>query len=398
MSSILMTEDVKQKWEPVLEHESFNKIDSQYRKYVTTVLLENQSKFLAEASAPNTSMGNGNMATWDPVLISMVRRTTPNLLAFDVAGVQPMNMPTGLIFAMRARYDNNSGTEAFYNEANTRHTGAPSTYSMADTSGFTQAALATGLAVSASGGYTLTVADDASLVAGNTLVSGSLVASITDVGALVAGERVVTVNRPVTGAGSTASIWDTDYILGVGMSTSELEKLGSTGNLGIDWAKMSFSIEKFSVEAKGRAIKADYSTELATDLKNVHGLNAESELANILSTEMQAEQNREMIRRINYSAKLANGGNAINVASNTADGRWFIERVKAVLLYMDFQANQIAKETRRGKATFALMSSNVAAMLSVAGVLDHAPAMQTQLNVDDTGNLFAGVLMGKYKV
>lgn len=377
MTQPILTEEIKATWKPVLEAESLPKIDSKYKAYVTTVLLENQRKSLAESNgniAPvnQTVSQGGNIATWDPVLISMVRRSVPNLLAFDVAGVQPMNAPTGQVFALRTRYeDANSplsigeGDEALYLEANPEYSGNAAGTAI-DNSGFSAANIAAIVAD----------ADPSSPSTAN--------------------------------LGGTA---DTTYTTGKGMSTADLEALGDT----IAWKKMGFTIDKLVVAAEGRGLRADYTHELAQDLKAVHGLDAEAELANILTTEIQAEMNREMIRRINFCARFGgpdnrsvqapSSGNAAKAyvdlsASGTigSQGRWFIERFKALLVQIEFEANKIAKDTRRGKANFIITSSNVASALSMAGILDHAPAMSTNLNVDDTGNLFAGTLMGKYKV
>lgn len=378
MTQQILTEEIKATWKPVLEAESLPKIDSKYKTYVTTVLLENQRKSLAESNANVAPVNQvvtqgGNIATWDPVLISMVRRSVPNLLAFDVAGVQPMNAPTGQVFALRARYeDSNSplalgeGDEALYLEANPEYSGNAAT-TLIDNSGFSAANLS----------------------------------------ALSTAANAANGSSGVDFGGTS----DASYTHGKGMSTADLESLGDT----IAWKKMGFTIDKLVVAAEGRGLRADYTHELAQDLKAVHGLDAEAELANILTTEIQAEMNREMIRRINFSARFGgplnrgvqapSAGTAANAYVDLssggvvgASGRWFLERFKALLVQIEFEANKIAKDTRRGKANFIITSSNVASALSMAGILDHAPAMSTNLNVDDTGNLFAGTLMGKYKV
>jgi len=343
-------ENVMQKWAPILEHKDVPAIGDNYRKSVTAILLENQEKamsqeraqygFLNETAANATTGGTGNMANWDPVLISLVRRSMPNLMAYDVAGVQPMNGPTGLVFAMKSKYSTQGGAEALFNEANTGFSGAGT-----------------------QGG------DSSSAV----------------------------------GTGGTDANTDTvedSFGVGTGMTTAAAEALENTGG---SMGQMAFSIEKTSVTAKSRALKAEYTMELAQDLKAIHGLDAESELANILSAEILAEINREVIRTINVKAKL--GAQQSNVAAagtfnvNTdSDGRWSVEKFKGLLVQIDREANVIAKETRRGKGNFIICSSDVASALSASGMLDYTPALATNLAVDDTGNTFAGVLNGRIKV
>ena len=315
-----------EKWSPVLNEESAGVIKDHHRKAVTAAILENQERalieekaahqgFLTETAANNT----GSQATWDPVLISLVRRAMPNLMAYDVAGVQPMSGPTGLIFAMKSRYDGGdvSNDEALFQEANSAFSG----------------------------------------------------------------------------------VADSDTV-GAGMSTAAAEALGNTGNA---FAEMGFTIEKATVTAKSRALKAEYSLELAQDLKAIHGLDAETELANILSTEILAEINREVIHTINSQAKL--GAQSSNIAvpgvfdlSSDADGRWSAEKFKGLVIQLDREANVIAKETRRGKGNVVICSSDVATALAASGMLDYTPAMSTSLQVDDTGNTFAGTLNGRTKV
>jgi hypothetical protein len=341
-------EDAIRKWSPILEHADIPAIGDNYKKHVTAVLLENQEKalreernamgFMTETAANSTGAG---VANWDPVLISLVRRSMPNLMAYDVAGVQPMTGPTGLIFAMKSRYTSKAGAEALQGEANTGFSGT-----------------------GANGG-------DSSSVAGT------------------------------TGTDTTpADTVEDSFDFGTGLALADGEALGNTGSA---LAQMAFSIDKTSVTAKTRALKAEYTMELAQDLKAIHGLDAESELANILSSEILAEINREVIRTINVKAKL--GAQTSNVAAagtfdvNTdSDGRWSVEKFKGLMVQIDREANAIAKDTRRGKGNFIICSSDVASALTAAGMLDYAPALATNLNVDDTGSTFAGVLNGRTKV
>jgi len=334
---MFQTEHLQEKWQPVLEHNDLPEISDSYRKAVTTVILENQEKalkedkgFLGEA-APTNATG-GNVDNWDPILISLVRRAMPNLIAYDVAGVQPMTGPTGLIFAMRSRYTNQTGTENQYAEADSDFSGAG-----------TQAGT----------------------------------------------------NPAVLNDGSPGS-----YTSGTGMTRGAAEALGDSASN--SFAEMSFSIEKNSVEAKSRALKAEYTMELAQDLKAIHGLDAETELANILSSEILNEINRELIRTIYVTAKpgaqvdTANSGIFdMDVDSN---GRWSVEKFKGLMFQLERDANAIAQETRRGKGNVIICSSDVASALQMAGVLDYTPALNNNLNVDDAGNTFAGVLNGRFKV
>ncbi len=368
-------EHLQEKWKPLLEAEGLDSIKDNHRKAVTAVLLENQERFLSEESqflseGPTMSVGNGGytgsatatgpVAGFDPVLISLIRRSMPNLVAYDLAGVQPMNAPTGLIFAMRSRYvdgtnaDRRLGTEALFNEPDSAFSGQSSSFS--NTNGF----------VSASTGL------------GTTAQSG------TNPGAL----------NPSTNATQVS------YDVGQGMRTDDAENLGSTA--AEQFNEMAFSIEKVTVTAKSRALKAEYSLELAQDLKAIHGLNAEAELANILSTEILAEINREVIRTI---YKTAETGAQVNVASAgtfnldvDSNGRWSVEKFKGLLFQIERDANAIAQRTRRGKGNIILCSADVASALTMAGVLDYTPALNANLNVDDTGNTFAGVINGKYRV
>jgi hypothetical protein len=372
---MFQSEHLQEKWAPLLNYEGLDPIKDSHRKAVTAVLLENQEKFLREQSAfgssgsfltesPTNSAGTGGYgadsaaggptAGFDPVLISLIRRSMPNLVAYDLAGVQPMSGPTGLIFAMRSRYTNQSGTEAFYNEVDTTFSGQDAGFD--ESAGFTNAV--SGM--------------------GTTSQTGS--------------------NPSVLNPVSTAS--SLGYNVGQGMATGDAENLDGTA--GDAFNQMAFSIEKVTVTAKSRALKAEYSLELAQDLKAIHGLNAEAELANILSTEILAEINREVIRTI---YKVAEQGAVQNVATagvfdldTDSNGRWSVEKFKGLLFQIERDANAIAQRTRRGKGNTIICSADVASALTMAGVLDYTPALNANLNVDDTGNTFAGVLQGKYKV
>jgi len=368
-------EHLQEKWGPILDYDGLDPIKDAHRRSVTAILLENQEKelreeasFLSEQPTVNTNSGAnagfsagataaGPVAGFDPVLISLIRRSMPNLVAYDLAGVQPMNGPTGLIFAMRSRFTNQSGTEALFNEADSAFSGQNEGFDL--TSGFT----ATG-------------ASNVGL--GTTAQSGT---------------------NPGLLASSASQANATDYNVGQGMRTDDAEDLGTSGD---NFNEMAFSIEKVTVTAKSRALKAEYSLELAQDLKAIHGLNAEAELANILSTEILAEINREVIRTIYNVAKP---GAQANVATGgtfdldtDSNGRWSVEKFKGLIFQMERDANAIAQETRRGKGNMILCSADVASALTMAGVLDYTPALNANLNVDDTGNTFAGVLQGKYRV
>ena len=376
---MFQSEALQEKWAPLLNHEGCDEIQDSHRRAVTAVLLENQEKFLREQAAFSggqsfltetpTNAANaagagggfggdaasgGPVAGFDPVLISLIRRAMPNLVAYDLAGVQPMSGPTGLIFAMRSRYQNQSGTEALFDEADTAFAGQDDGLNL--TAGMT----------------------DASVGMGTTSQSGS------NPGLL----------------NPTATATETDYNVGQGMKTGDSENLGNgSGN---QFNEMAFSIEKVLVEAKSRALKAEYSLELAQDLKAIHGLNAEAELANILSTEILAEINREVIRTI---YKTARQGAAANTATAgvfdldiDSNGRWSVEKFKGLLFQIERDANAIAQRTRRGKGNVIMCSADVASALAMAGVLDYTPALNANLNVDDTGNTFAGTLLGKFRV
>ena len=357
------SEQLQEKWAPVLEHEGLDKIQDSHKKAVTAVLLENQEKFQKEQNSfsesgllteqPTNSTGSG-VANFDPVLISLIRRAMPNLIAYDLAGVQPMSGPTGLIFAMRSRYKDQSGTEAFYNEADSAFSGQPA------------------------GSNVETGFVDGTVGLGTTSQSGS------NPGAL----------NPSTATTQKA------YDVGQGMTTAQAEKLDGTGADAFN--EMAFSIEKVTVTAKSRALKAEYSLELAQDLKAIHGLNAEAELANILSTEILAEINREVIRTIYKTAEQGAVQNVANAGTFDLDidsnGRWSVEKFKGLLFQIERDANAIAQRTRRGKGNIILCSADVASALTMAGVLDYTPALNANLNVDDTGNTFAGTINGKYRV
>jgi len=342
-------QNLVEKWGPILEHESFSTIADQHKKAVTATILENTEKallesgdrqlamssLLMESPANDASTGGfgagstaaGPTAGYDPILISLVRRAMPNLMAYDIAGVQPMTGPTGLIFAMRSRKTSQAGAEVFYNEADTT-------------------------------------------LAGTGAQTGS------------------------TGGVSNTTLFTT----GTGMDTGTAEDLGD----GTTMAEMAFSIEKVAVTAKSRALKAEYTTELAQDLKAVHGLDAETELANILQSEILVEINRELVRTIYQTAKQgATGTSSAGIFDLDVDanGRWSVEKFKGLMFQVEQEANAIAKGTRRGKGNIVICSSDVASALQMAGVLDYAPALNSNsLSVDDTGNTFAGVLNGRYKV
>ena len=354
-----------EKWSPVLNEESAGTIADAHKRSVTAAVLENTEKALQEQGLMETAAnaagngvstvdgGTGAASNWNPILISLVRRAMPNLMAYDICGVQPMSGPTGLIFAMKSRYKTTKAgatvnDEALFNEALVNYSGDSSA-----TSGGSEGP--SGLA-----GISDTDADSSIVDSGSSYV-------------------------PVTGDAYT---------------TAEAEALGNTGE---SFAEMGFTIEKATVTAKSRALKAEYTLELAQDLKAIHGLDAETELANILSTEILAEINREVVRTINAQAKI--GARQANVTtkgifdlSSDADGRWSAEKFKGLGVQLDREANTIAKETRRGKGNMVICSSDVATALAASGMLDYAPALSTNLNVDDTGNTFAGVLNGRIRV
>jgi len=367
------TEALQEKWAPILDYQGMDPIKDSHRRAVTAVLLENQEQtlreereFLSEGPTVTTNSSTGTpgfsagastpVAGFDPVLISLIRRAMPNLVAYDLAGVQPMSGPTGLIFAMRSRYNTQSGAEALFGEADTAFSGQSANFD--NTDGFT----------------------DGSVGMGTTSQRGS-------------NPGLLDPTYPQTGDALT-------YNVGQGMRTDNAENLGD-GTEG-HFNEMAFSIEKVTVTAKSRALKAEYSLELAQDLKAIHGLNAEAELANILSTEILAEINREVIRTI-YN--VAESGAQANVATQgtfdldvDSNGRWSVEKFKGLIFQIERDANAIAQRTRRGKGNMILCSADVASALTMAGVLDYTPALNANLNVDDTGNTFAGVLAGKFRV
>ena len=371
--------NLQEKWAPILNFDGVEPIKDSHRRQVTATLLENTEKDLREQSAfargmlfesPTTfanapgagggfsgsAAGAGPVAGFDPIMISMIRRSMPNLIAYDVCGVQAMNGPTGLIFAMRSRYNNQTGRETFFDEVDSSFSGQDSGFNL--TGGFTDANVGMG------------TTNGANLGSNPGLLN------------------------PVGTASSLG------YQVGQAMKTGDAEQLGyATGD---QFNEMSFSIERVPVEAKSRALRAEYSMELAQDLKAIHGLGAEAELANILSSEILAEINREVIRTV---YKVAEQGAAVNVATPgvfdldvDSNGRWSVEKFKGLLFQIERDANAIAQRTRRGKGNIIVCSADVASALTMAGVLDYTPALNANLTVDDTGNLFAGTLMGKFRV
>ena len=334
-----LSEETLKKWSPVLDHPELEEIKDPYKKAVTAMVLENQqqamdSERMALTETAPTNVTGSAVSNFDPILISLVRRALPNLIAYDVAGVQPMTGPTGLIFALRSRYANQSGSEAFYNEANTVFAG---------------------------------------------IVGGSTAADIS------------------TNPAANTDVNYTGFNTGKGMSTATGEAL-DTGT----FPRMALSIDKVTVTANTRALKAEYSLELAQDLKAIHGLDAETELSNILSTEILAEINREVIRTIYTVAKPGAQWGTVTPGvfdlDTDSNGRWSVERFKGLIYHIEREANAIAKETRRGKGNILIVSSDVASALAMAGVLQYTPALSADLSVDDTGNTFCGLLHGRIKV
>ena len=346
---MFQTEYLQEKWQPVLQHPDLPEITDSYKRAVTTVILENQEKalredraFLTEA-APANSTG-ASVDNWDPILISLVRRSMPNLIAYDICGVQPMTGPTGLIFAMRSRFTSQAGAEALADEA---------------------------------------MPDISNQNAAGTIGGG-------DIGATETNPAVLN-DSPSAGT----------YTSATGQTTAQGEALGDNSSTNV-FAEMAFSIEKHTVTAVTRALKAEYSMELAQDLKAIHGLDAETELANILSAEILAEINREVVRNIYVTAVK---GAAVNTTSagifdldTDSNGRWSVEKFKGLLFQIERDANAVGQETRRGKGNMILCSADVASALQMSGVLDYTPALSTNINVDDTTTTFAGVLNGRYKV
>tara|TARA_B100001750_G_scaffold245333_1_gene264723 strand:- start:1955 stop:3274 length:1320 start_codon:yes stop_codon:yes gene_type:complete len=338
---MFQAEHLQEKWQPVLQHPDLPEIKDSYRRAVTTVILENQEKamredaaFLSEA-APTNATGSA-IANWDPILISLVRRAMPSLIAYDICGVQPMTGPTGLIFAMKARYQSQSGTEALFNEA------------------------------------------DSFFSSGNN-------------SATFPGQSGQSVLKALSAA---------TFTTGTGMTTAAAEALGDSAT--DRFAEMAFSIEKATVTAKSRALKAEYTMELAQDLKAIHGLDAETELANILSAEILAEINREVVRTIYMNSKQGAQANTTSPGifdlDTDSNGRWSVERFKGMMFAIERDANVIARDTRRGKGNIILCSADVASALTMAGLLDYGSNLSDNLNVDSTGNTFAGTLNGRFKV
>lgn len=332
-------QELVNKWKPVLEADGAAPIKDRYRLETTAQLLENQevanreerqALFESPTNAAGAMPDTGGVAKFDPVLISLVRRAMPAMVAYDMCGVQPMTQPTGLIFAMKSKYASQGGTEALFNEANSGFSG----------DGTTQ--------------------------------SANL------------GDGVTTITK------------------GTGATTTQAEAMTGSGTSPTNFGEMAFTIEKTSVTAVSRALKAEYSVELAQDLKAVHGLDAEAELSNILSQEILNEINREVIRTIYLASKPgAQVGTAtagtfdLDVDSN---GRWSVEKFKGLLFQIEREANAIYQQTRRGRGNFIVCSADVASALAMAGVLDYAPALSTGIKVDEASSTFAGVLNGKYKV
>ena len=349
---MFQTEHLQEKWQPVLEHPDLPKIEDSYKRAVTTLILENQEKALKEDNnfltevAPVNSMGGGQMDTWDPILISLVRRAMPNLIAYDVCGVQPMTGPTGLIFAMRSSFLSQDGAEALVDEAMPGKAGA-SNQNAAGTIG---------------GG---------------------------DVGATETNPAVLN-DSPSAGT----------YTSATGMTTAQAEALGDSATNA--FAQMAFSIEKSTVTAVSRALKAEYTMELAQDLKAIHGLDAETELANILSSEILAEINREVVRSLYVTAVAGAQVNTTTAGifdlDTDSNGRWSVEKFKGLMFAIERDANAIGQQTRRGKGNMIICSADVASALQMAGVLDYTPALNNSLNVDDTTTTFAGVMNGRFKV
>ena len=332
------SENLQEKWQPVLEHPDLTEIKDNYKRAVTSVILENQEKALKEAAAflaeavPTNSVGEAGVSNWDPILISLVRRAMPNLIAYDICAVQPMTGPTGLIFAMKSRIGTMQGAEALFNEADSDFSGTGT-----------------------HAGTNPAVLNDAS---------------------------------PGT------------FTSGTGMSTSAAEAKGDSGSN--HFAEMAFSIEKATVTATSRALKAEYTMELAQDLKAIHGLDAETELSNILSSEILAEINREVVRSIAKAAKVGAQTDTTTAGifdlDTDSNGRWSVEKFKGLMFQIERDANVIAQETRRGKGNILITSSDVASALQMAGVLDYTPALNNNLQIDDAGNTFAGVMNGRYRV
>ena len=346
---MFQTEHLQEKWQPVLEHPDLPKIEDSYKRAVTTLILENQEKALREdaqyltEAAPVNAISGGQMDTWDPILISLVRRAMPNLIAYDVCGVQPMTGPTGLIFAMRSSFTSQDGAEALMDES---------------------------------------MPDISNQNAAGTVGGG-------DVGATETNPAVLN-DSPSAGT----------YVSATGMTTAQAEALGDSATNA--FAEMAFSIEKSTVTAVSRALKAEYTMELAQDLKAIHGLDAETELANILSSEILAEINREVVRSLYVTAVKGAQVNTTTAGifdlDTDSNGRWSVEKFKGLMFAIERDANAIGHQTRRGKGNMIICSADVASALQMAGVLDYTPALNNNLNVDDTSTTFAGVMNGRFKV
>ncbi len=346
---MFQTEHLQEKWQPVLEHPDLPKIEDSYKRAVTTLILENQEAALMEdkqmlsEAAPVNAMSGGQMDTWDPILISLVRRAMPNLIAYDVCGVQPMTGPTGLIFAMRSSFTSQDGAEALMDES---------------------------------------MPDISNQNAAGTIGGG-------DVGSTETNPAVLN-DSPSAGT----------YVSATGMTTAQAEALGDSATNA--FAQMAFSIEKSTVTAVSRALKAEYTMELAQDLKAIHGLDAETELANILSSEILAEINREVVRSLYVTAVAGAQVNTTTAGifdlDTDSNGRWSVEKFKGLMFAIERDANAIGQQTRRGKGNMLICSADVASALNMAGVLDYTPALNNNLNVDDTSTTFAGVMNGRFKV
>jgi len=356
-------ESVLAKWKPVLDHQLMSPITDKTRRWVTAAVLENTETDLLEAAsagakqylienpipvnfmgASSSTQGSGGIDTFDPILISLVRRAMPNLIAYDICGVQPMSGPTGLIFALRSRYSNQTANETFYNEVDTSF---------------------------------------------SSVVTGANTLGQKHVGSLP-GNTTQTINLASTGL----------YNFGSAMSTAQAEALGTTGNSA--FAQMAFTIEKVTATAKSRALKAEYTIELAQDLKAVHGLDAETELSNILTTEILAEINREIVRTVNVTAKPGSQTDTTTAGifdlDTDSNGRWSVEKFKGLMFHLERECNQIAKDTRRGRGNMMICSSDVASALRMVGILSLPPNAASAMQVDDTGNTFAGIVNGSIRV
>tara|TARA_Y100000768_G_scaffold128521_1_gene95362 strand:+ start:412 stop:1932 length:1521 start_codon:yes stop_codon:yes gene_type:complete len=406
----MTTHNLQEKWAPILGHQDLPEIKDPYRRAVTAQLLENQEKFMAEQAAMGQSQGllteaptqsvgtdgyqsaanpEGPNAGFDPVLISLIRRAMPNLMAYDICGVQPMSGPTGLIFAMRAMYDGPDGpNEALFDEADVSFAnkagGLQTTnpYEYPDGFGGTDSTATPATTGSRAVPYPY--------VPGATPAEGN--PGLLEDAASTPGPTQDT-NNP------GGNLYDPTLANMAGMNKGTMESLGEPGT---EFRQMGFSIEKAIVEAKGRALKAQYSIELAQDLRAIHGLDAEAELANILSSEILAEINREVVRTV-YRTAVPGAQNNVQTAGTfnldtDSNGRWSVEKFKGLLFQIERDCNAIAQQTRRGKGNLIICSADVASALTMAGVLDYTPALNANLNVDDTGNLFAGTINGKLKV